>query len=108
MEGIETLVTVSGVVMKIEAESASCISGVEITTSILREGKPIAGYESSLAWSDMSGWFSISDMVPYPGVLQISFRYDNEAFSEMLVSAQQYQKQIDISAIIEYSQQSTS
>lgn len=108
MEGIETLVTVSGVVMEIGAESTSCISGVEITTSILRDGKPIAGYESSLAWSDMSGWFSISDMVPNPGVLQLSFRYDNKVISNMSVSAQQYQKQIDISAIIEYSRQSTS
>ena len=82
MEGIETLVTVSGVVMEIGAESTSCISGVEITTNILRDGKPMSDYDSSLAWSDLSGWFNISDMVPYPGVLQISFRYDNKVFSE--------------------------
>jgi hypothetical protein len=107
MQGIPTTVTVSGVVMEITEEWVSCLSGVEITTSVLRDGKPIPDHDSSLTCSDLSGRFKISDIVTNPDELQLSFGYNKSTFTDMTISTDKYSNELSVNVIVEYVRQPT-
>jgi len=79
MEHLPATVTVSGVVMEVKEDSVSCIGGVSVFTKFIKNEKDdtfIVTEDSSITCTDISGRFSISEVVRNSRMIPIAFQID--------------------------------
>lgn len=99
-------VTVSGVVMEINENSVSCIGGVSVLTRFIEgEGKFMPTEESSIACTDISGKFSISEVVTDLREVPIVFQIDKFETKCISIYVSPETNEQDVSVVIQLNRQ---